>query len=95
MFFVGLGSAFCFLIVCLYCRFVSFIFFLFLFLNEHEDYNLKTNFVYVCSVLFRHELARILFRQNQYLFVLFLYFSTLYVYCFAEVCKKSNRFMLF
>ena len=29
---------------CLYYRFVSFKYFLFLFLNEHGNYNLKTNF---------------------------------------------------
>ena len=37
-FFVGLGYAFYFLIICLHCRFVSFIFFCLCFLNEHGDY---------------------------------------------------------
>ena len=40
-------------------------------------------------ILFRHELARILFRQNQYLFVLFLYFSTLYVLLLCSSLPKT------
>ena len=33
---------------CLYCRFVFFKYFLFMVLNEHRNYNLKTNFIFFC-----------------------------------------------
>ena len=54
MFFVGLGSVFCFLIVCLYCKLVSFIFFVSVFKRTRLLHGIHYSDEFRLHILFIH-----------------------------------------
>ena len=61
---------------CLYCRFLSFKYFMFLILNEHGNYNLKTNFFF-----FFFPFLFVFFTQTFFSFYIKMFVLSAFAFC--------------